>query len=210
MIKFEDKIYKKCNLEYNDSISTYNGWGAQQNWKAFETFWKFLYDVKPNRILEIGTSIGGFTQFLNYCCKSIGIKTDIISLDIHKKDWYIDIINEGVDIRIENIFLENYQDIPQFYKNFIQNDGVTIVLCDGGDKIKEFNLLSRFIKSGDFILAHDYSLNKNIFEQEIKNKIWNWCEITEDDITESVLENNLESYKPEVFSQAVWVCKIKK
>ena len=100
-------------MEHNDSISTYNGWAAQQNWKAFEIFWNFISEVKPRRILEIGTSLGGFTQFLDYCCKSMGLETDIISLDIHKHSWYSDIINENLDIRIENIFLENYQDIPE-------------------------------------------------------------------------------------------------
>ena len=210
MMNFENKIYKKCNLEHNDSISTYNGWAAQQNWKAFEIFWNFISEVKPRRILEIGTSLGGFTQFLDYCCKSMGLETDIISLDIHKHSWYSDIINENLDIRIENIFLENYQDIPQSYKDFIQNDGITIVLCDGGDKIREFNLLSKFIKSGDFILGHDYAVDRKTFDDLIDRKVWNWYELSESDILDCVEKNNLESYKPEVFSQAVWVCKIKR
>lgn len=210
MMNFENKIYKKCNLEHNDSISNYNGWAAQQNWKAFEIFWNFISEVKPRRILEIGTSLGGFTQFLDYCCKSMGLETDIISLDIHKHSWYSDIINENLDIRIENIFLENYQDIPQSYKDFIQNDGITIVLCDGGDKIREFNLLSKFIKSGDFILGHDYAVDRKTFDDVIDRKVWNWYELSESDILDCVEKNNLESYKPEVFSQAVWVCKIKK
>ena len=209
-MNFENKIYKKCNLEHNDSISTYNGWAAQQNWKAFEIFWNFISEVKPRRILEIGTSLGGFTQFLDYCCKSMGLETDIISLDIHKHSWYSDIINENLDIRIENIFLENYQDIPQSYKDFIQNDGITIVLCDGGDKIREFNLLSKFIKSGDFILGHDYAVDRKTFDDLIDRKVWNWYELSESDILDCVEKNNLESYKPEVFSQAVWVCKIKR
>ena len=210
MMNFENKIYKKCNLEHNDSISTYTGWAAQQNWKAFEIFWNFISEVKPRRILEIGTSLGGFTQFLDYCCKSMGLETDIISLDIHKHSWYSDIINENLDIRIENIFLENYQDIPQSYKDFIQNDGITIVLCDGGDKIREFNLLSKFIKSGDFILGHDYAVDRKTFDDLIDRKVWNWYELSESDILDCVEKNNLESYKPEVFSQAVWVCKIKR
>ena len=41
-MEYEDKIYKKSSLEYNDSISTYNGWGAQQNPNTFEVFYNFL------------------------------------------------------------------------------------------------------------------------------------------------------------------------
>ena len=52
-MEYEDKVYKKSNLEHNDSISTYDGWGAQQNPNAFEVFYNFLNEIKPLRILEI-------------------------------------------------------------------------------------------------------------------------------------------------------------
>ena len=68
-MEYEDKVYKKSNLEHNDSISTYDCWGAQQNPNAFEVFYNFLNEIKPLRILEIGTSLGGFTSFLNYATK---------------------------------------------------------------------------------------------------------------------------------------------
>ena len=95
MMEFEDKVYKKCNLEHNDSISTYNGWAAQQNYKAFEVFHDFIQNVKPKRILEIGTSIGGFTQFLKYTCDNLELDTHIISLDIHEKH-----INHSINLNI--------------------------------------------------------------------------------------------------------------
>jgi len=50
-MEYEDKVFKKSSLEHNDSISTYNGWGAQQNPNAFEVFYNFLNEVKPSRIL---------------------------------------------------------------------------------------------------------------------------------------------------------------
>ena len=54
---YVDNITKKSNLEENDSLCVYkNEWAAQQNFKAFETFFYFLKEVKPKRILEIGTS----------------------------------------------------------------------------------------------------------------------------------------------------------
>ena len=209
MMEFEDKVYKKCNLEHNDSISTYNGWAAQQNYKAFEVFHNFIQNVKPKRILEIGTSIGGFTQFLKYTCDNLELYTHIISLDIHEKHWYSDIIEMGVDLRLENIFLDNFQEIPQEYKDFIQGDGVTIVLCDGGDKVREFNLLSKFLKRGDYILGHDYAFNRQVFEESVYQKIWNWHELSESDILSCSQENNLVDYNREIFESVVWVCKKK-
>ncbi len=208
-MEFEDKIFKKCNLEFNDSISTYNGWGAQQNYNAFEVFYNFIKETQPKRILEIGTSNGGFTQFLKYSCDRLGLNTHVVSLDIHEKSWYSDITNMGVDLRIENIFKDNYQDIPQNYKDLIQEEGVTIILCDGGDKVREFNLLSKFMKSGDYILGHDYAYNREKFEKDIYMKIWNWHELSESDIETCSQENNLTDYNREIFESVVWVCKKK-
>ena len=207
---FKNEITKKCSLEHNDSISTYKGWGAQQNYNTFEVFYNFMKEVKPKRILEIGTSIGGFTQFLQYSLNELNLNSKILSLDIHRLKWYDEIINMGVDVRLENIFLDNFKDIPQEYKDFINEEGTTVILCDGGDKIREFNLLSNFMKKGDYILAHDYAYDKELFEKEINKKIWNWHEIAESDIKDACEKNNLIDYDRETFQSVVWVCKIKK
>ena len=58
-------------------------------------------------------------------------------------------------------------------------------------------------------MAHDYCYDIQDFESNIKNKIWNWCEINESDIEESCNINNLKPYNQEVFNKAAWVCKIK-
>lgn len=206
---FKNEITKKCSLEHNDSISTYRGWGAQQNYNTFEVFYNFMKEVKPKRILEIGTSLGGLTQFLQYSSDELKLNTKILSLDIHEHSWYDDIIKMGVDLRIENIFKDGFNDIPQEYKDFINGEGITVILCDGGDKIREFNLLSNFIKKGDYILAHDYAYDKELFDREINQKIWNWYEISESDIKDSCEKNNLIDYERETFQSVVWVCKIK-
>jgi len=208
-MNFKNEITKKCNLDANDSISTYRGWGAQQNHNAFEVFHNFIKETKPARILEIGTSIGGFTQFLKHSLNELNLNSKILSLDIHRLNWYDEIINMGVDIRIENIFLDNFKDIPQEYKDFINEEGVTVILCDGGDKIREFNLLSNFMKKGDYILAHDYAYDKELFEKEINKKVWNWHEISEADIKEACERNNLTDFNRETFQSVVWVCKTK-
>jgi len=94
--------------------------------------------------------------------------------------------------------------------NFIQQEGVTIVLCDGGYKIGEFNILSKYIKPEDFILAHDYASTDEFFDEYINMKFWNWHEIQDSDIQESVEKHNLKPFMQDEFTKAVWVCKIKK
>ena len=208
-MEYEDKVYKKSNLEHNDSISTYDGWGAQQNPNAFEVFYNFLNEIKPLRILEIGTSLGGFTSFLNYATKRLNIPCNILSYDIHFKDWYNDMINEGIDVRVENVFNHHYTEVKQEVIDFIQQDGMTLILCDGGSKIHEFKILSNYMKNNDFIMAHDYSQNKETFKENVYMKIWNWHEIEDKDIQEACEKNNLISYNQEIFNTIAWGCKVK-
>ena len=110
---------------------------------------------------------------------------------------------------LADVFTPNYDEVKQEVIDFINNDGVTLVLCDGGDKIGEFNLLSNYIKPGDFIMAHDYSQDSETFESNVNNKIWNWHEISDKDIEDACVKNNLISYKKDVFDNVVWVCKTK-
>jgi hypothetical protein len=114
----------------------------------------------------------------------------------------------GIDVRVEDIF-DDYQDIPNEIKNFIKQDGLTIILCDGGDKIREFKLLSHFLKKGDIIMAHDYAPNQEYFDNYINGKIWNWLEIQDKDINESCMKHNLTPFMEYELRDVVWVGKIK-
>ena len=146
---------------------------------------------------------------MKWVSEEINHPIDILSYDIYGRSWYDDMINSGIDVRIEDIFTDNYQGVKQEVIDFIQQDGVTIVLCDGGNKIGEFNVLSNFIKSGDFIMAHDYGENKEVFETKINRKLWNWFEISNDNIEESCVSNNLDYYNKETFENVVWTCRQK-
>jgi cephalosporin hydroxylase len=208
-MNIQENITRLTNLEDNDSLSAFRGHTAQQSHNVYQVFYDFILEVKPNRILEIGTALGGFTEFLKIITDELNLDTKILSYDISERQWYHQMIEKGIDVRVENIFNEDWTGVKQEVVDFVQQDGTTIVLCDGGWKIGEFKIFSKLIKEGDYILAHDYSTSKEIYESEIKDKIWNWCEITEEDIEESVISNNLKSYNQDKFSQAVWVCKVK-
>ena len=112
-------------------------------------------------------------------------------------------------MRIENIFNGDYSEVKQEVIDFIQQEGTTIILCDGGSKIHEFKLLSNYVKSGDFIMAHDYAENREVFENQIYLKVWNWHEISDSDIRQSCEENNLEIFDKETFENVAWTCRKK-
>jgi hypothetical protein len=208
-MNFNEEITKKVNLVMNDGLSSYMGMASQQNHNVYEVFYNFLNEIKPKRILEIGTALGGFTQFLKKVSDESQLGINIVSYDIYEMSWYKDMIQNGIDVRVENVFDSNYQSIKQEVIDFIQQDGVTLVLCDGGNKVGEFNILSNYIKQNDFIMAHDYIDTRENFNQNYYEKIWNWHEISEGDISNACERNNLKSFNKEMFDSVVWVCKVK-
>jgi predicted O-methyltransferase YrrM len=208
MRNLEGKITKTSNLAENDSLSAYDGHSAQQHHNVYSTFYKLIDDTKPKRILEIGTALGGLTMFMKKVVDSLDLNTNILTLDISARPWYDDMKQMGIDVRVEDIF-DDYQDIPNEIKNFIKQDGLTIILCDGGDKIREFKLLSHFLKKGDIIMAHDYAPNQEYFDFYINGKIWNWLEIQDKDINESCMKHNLTPFMEYELRDVVWVGKIK-
>lgn len=203
------EITKRVNIPDHDGLSSVLNHAAQQHHDVYEVFYNFLKETKPARILEIGTALGGFTQFLKLALNDLDNPAKILTYDIHRMDWYKDLEDNGIDVRVENVFGDNFESVNQEVIDFIQGDGVTIVLCDGGNKVGEFNLLSKYIKNGDYILAHDYVDSTENFISNYKDKIWNWHEISDTYIEQACLDNNLKSYNKDIFDKVVWVCKIK-
>lgn len=206
---YNKSLINGCNLVENQGLSTYNGLGAQQNDYAYEAFYRFLEDYRPIRLLEIGTGLGGFPQFLRGVSNDLGINVDIRTYDIHPRNDSNTLEALNIDSRVENIFNESYSEGKQEVINYIQEPGHTLVLCDGGNKIAEFNLLSNYIKTGDIIMAHDYAPNREYFLEYINLQLWNWLEISDEDINNCTVKNNLVPYMQDMFTQAVWVCKLK-
>jgi len=168
--------------------------------------------VRPRRVLEIGTSYGGTTQFIRETLNSLDLNDTIVrSYDVLERSWFDKQRNTGIDIRIENIFTHSYKELkqPTEIDEFIREDGVTVVLCDGGSKKNEFRLLSQFLKSEDIIMAHDYIDTRQNFEEDYYNKIWNWREIGDEDIQETCSRYNLVPFMQEEFNKAVWACRKK-
>jgi hypothetical protein len=180
--------------------------------KLFET-------IKPSQVLEIGTSYGGLTLLIRDVLNESDLEnSDFRTYDVleTQRYWLEEAIKEGakIDFRIKNVFNQPYSDLADEHveeiSSFIQQSGPTIVMCDGGSKKNEFNILSRFLKSGDIIMAHDYSPNAEYFENNINGTIWNWHEIEDSHIQDCVEKYGLEPFMQEDFQQVVWVCKKKK
>jgi len=197
----------------------YKGTTTLQHEKIEEKLEKLFYLAKPSQVLEIGTSYGGLSLMIRDTLDKVGLQSsrfrtyDVMETNRH---WLEEAIKSGedIDFRIKNVFNQPYSDLLEEHveeiREYIQRDGITIVMCDGGSKRNEVNILSPFLKSGDVIMAHDYSPNSEYFETHINGKVWNWHEIEDAHIQDVVDKYSLEPYLQEDFQEVVWVCKKKK
>lgn len=208
-----NRFNNSLNEEYIAHFS-YKGLSIEQNPDVYYPFLRLLETVRPDRILEIGTFSGGFTLFIRDILNNIGLeKTLINTYDINKSYLPNDIKN--LNVYTENLFNDDYSDfvsddIEGYIRDYIKQNGKTLILCDGGNKKNEFNLLCKFLKPDDIIMAHDYSYNYDFFNKNIAKKYWNWLEIEDKDIDTSCEIYNLKPYMQDSFINVAWVCKIKK
>lgn len=190
----------------------YKGYTAQQVDNFYPTLRKFLEEVRPARVLEIGTAGGGFILAVREILNEIGLSNvPVRTFDVIESPYYEKLRTHNIEINIENIFDHAYVNLvkPERIVPYIQEQGTTIVFCDGGHKIGEFNSIAPHIKTGDYILAHDYIDTWENYQTNFKEKIWDWCEVEEKYIVEVSLREGLEFFNKEEFDKIVWVCKKK-
>jgi hypothetical protein len=158
-------------------------------------------------IIELGTSFGGLTYILSDILKENNLNCKIHTFDFSYKSYVEDsLIERGCTYHILDERDEIYKETVV---NLLTNYGKALLLCDGGNKKEEFNRYSEYLKPNDVIMAHDYSHNVNVFENEIKNKYWNWFEISFLDIEETTKKYKLIEYPKLSFKEAVWACFVK-
>ena len=59
-------------------------------------------------------------------------------------------------------------------------------------------------------MAHDYSPDREYFEKEVRGKIWNWFEISDEDVSESLINYLEKSNYYDEFLEVVWLSCVKK
>lgn len=190
----------------------YEAGQLQQNKHFSSNIGSLLERIQPKRIIEIGTARGGATLLISDAVKTLGLDTKIKTFDVTVKGPHLPMEMDNVEFIVDNIFNEDWSELikPEEIENFLSADGINLILCDGGNKKKEFELLAKYLKPGDIIMAHDYAPNREVFDKEYLDKIWNWMEITDDHIKETCKKYNLKDYLPEIIKPYAWVAKIKK
>ena len=178
---------------------------VQQNPLAFQEFENFFSKEKFDHVIEIGTSYGGLSLFLHEqsLLHTFKFTTYDISIERIEKIWTDNI---PFDFRVEDCFSDKTRtDVIE-----ILQSGKCLLLCDGGDKPKEFNVFGEYLTKGSYIMGHDYSPNKEYFNEITKRRVWKWFEIQDSDIKEVM---NTYSIKKsdyfEKFRDIAWISCIK-
>jgi hypothetical protein len=181
----------------------YRGVRCSQSPRVFaslDTLHAALPDAsKALMIVEIGTLYGAFTRVLR--------DHDISNAaTIHTFDIVVDgTIIDGVHHHMGDVFKQHRRTSI----DLIQSPGRCIVLCDGGDKVREFSTFSAFLKPGDLILAHDYVISPKIIGTSAAAPRWTGYEVTYDDIKDAIVNNGLEPFVADEMQRAMWACYVK-
>ncbi|MBP99017.1 hypothetical protein CMK18_23955 [Candidatus Poribacteria bacterium] len=192
-----DLIIKKnrCKFQFN-----LNGIKTQQRREVFQLFPPFLKAERFKKVLEIGTHHGGFSQYLHklsqehqFTFKTYDIK-DLLH-DVRKIYGKVPFDYTQADVWCG---AGKQQIISE-----ITSSGKCLLLVDGGNKNKEFNIYAPYLKKGDVIMTHDYAPSKEYFQQHIYKQKWLYLESWDDRL--NWVENNLKKINPQ-FQDVVWSC----
>jgi len=158
-----------------------------------------------DRIIEIGTHLGGFTLYLH---KNKSENCDLISYDIEAN--YNEVPeHHGIDFRIGDCFKK--ETLLEIRDLIMEPDKRVLILCDGGHKLKEFAAFSPFLKSDDVIMLHDYGDTYQSWLPHATKVGWenNYSGESYQGILASVILNNLAKYMSDESESVFWGSFIK-
>jgi len=183
--------------EYNtrDTVVHY-GLRSGQNQTAMLAMSILLDIIKPKNIIEFGTGTGGLSVLIGIWSKLNG--ANFRTYDNNDQRLYAEIFNKlGIEFICCDVHALHGDIIPH-----IQQPGVSLVLCDDGNKHQELEEYAPHLKPYDYIMMHDYSRDLDAYNSRIKPKYWDWHESSEFAGTQLGLTPVYER----LLEYAVWGC----
>lgn len=202
LCKWKPEFFEIKNKNINNTFLEYKNILLGQTPNITNFFSSIIKDY--DCIIEIGYHRGGLSLWLNDNKKN---NCNLYCFDISDENRLVN-DNENISFIVSDCLLN--KTISQI-ENLIQNSGKTLVLCDGGNKELEFEIYSKFLKTDDVIMLHDYSHDNDDY---IKlSKLQNWVSVSEshyNNIKDIVSKNNLEPFYYDEFKSVFWGSFIKK
>lgn len=184
----------------------YRGLLATQKEGTFDCFRRLFVEEEFDRIIELGTGNGVLTAFLAAQGKTHNFDLHSFDIKVRKRSLYDVAIDLGVKLYREDIIQNKNKKIVR-----LLGEGRTLLLCDNGNKIREWHLYAPHLKELDVIMAHDYFKGPKGSKEGTEHckKVWGWVEITDRDVEKINSELNLQPFWAEEFASVAWGSKIK-
>lgn len=173
-----------------------------QNQNALALFSAIFDDYGPfAQLIEIGTGNGGLSILFHIYAASV-------------RGRFLTIDNRLRNARLlASLGVESYGDSCWNRENdlgaVIVQPGRSFIFCDGGDKRRELATFARYLKMGDIIGVHDYAATRKFYQEHLRNNVWDWCEITWNDIEPIANTYNLQPIERQ-FCEASAIMMLKK
>lgn len=152
--------------------SSHFGLRAAQNTDAWTALSLLLDAEQPGFILELGSGVGGLTLMIGLWARANGAV--FYAYDKNDVRQFPDLYEP---LRIQ-FFAKHYDGFERHILEAVAVNRRVMCLCDGGNKLDEFQKCVNNVAPGDLILVHDYS------KGGVRDKNWGWCEAKLEDFSQ--------------------------
>lgn len=191
-------------VHYTPGMTTFDCLGisgatAQQHVDAFTFFASFFIQHPVDRIIEIGTAAGGLALFF----REQNPKAIIDTFDIVERPLHAKLREVGIATHLKDVFEPAH---TAELHDMIRAPGRLLLLCDGGNKVREFNEFAGSLKPDDVIMAHDYCADRSNYFPKMQ-RIWPWWEISWPEIATTMRAVPLSQFMPESEDVALFAAR---
>ena len=145
----------------------YKGFEVPQSPQAFEA-WRFIVAVyKPDRIVELGTGRGVFSCFL----RSLVGRRSFFTFDRVPR-FLPEALPEEEEPLDDNFHQADIFKRPREVIQIMTRPGRTLLFCDNGNKVHEWELFGPRLKDGDMIAVHDW--RREIVPDDVQAGVEEW------------------------------------
>lgn len=142
--------------------TTFIGTVMAQTPRAVALWEGVLSEIEFARIIEIGSYKWGMSLLFHLFC--LQKKAEFYTYDVSKFNPPRAVRETGVTkhFRRADVF-----EIEEEIIGHIRKPGVTILYCDGGNKQRELDTFSKYLKHGDYIAVHDWGTEVKSFPETL-------------------------------------------
>ncbi len=162
----------------------------------------------PDFVIEVGTQQGGLICAL----AELDVRgSRYISFDIQdiRPGPVLEAFKDlCIEFRQEDCFAGG---VAQIYKDNPRSK--IMLLCDGGNKVAEYEAFRGLLKPKDIILAHDWTYALNARQENDGNLYWAWSEFDyklEDRLHDAMQLNFEYPWYAKQLAKAAWFCQTRK